>query len=439
MADTGANVAVIGAGAMGLASAYHALKAGHTVTVYEADKVAGGMAAHFDFGGLSIERYYHFVCKSDRPTFELMAELGIADKMRWVPTSMGYFIDGALHPWGDPVSLLKFPGLSLVDKIRYGATMFLATKRAEAGALETESTRSWIERTCGRRVYERLWKPLFDLKFYEYADPVSAAWIWTRIKRVGTSRRSMFQEEMGHIEGGSETLVKALVQAVEGLGGTIRLGAAVERVEIRDDRVTGVWVGGDSVPHDAVISTVPTPLLSRMIPDLPPETQAAYDAIRNIGVACLIFKLKRSVSKHFWVNTVDPRIPIPGFIEFSNLRQTASKNGETVVYVPYYMPVTNPKWQLSDAALIKEAYGCLKLVNPLLTDADLLDARVGRLKHAQPVCPPDFAKMIPPIQTPITGLQVADTCFYYPEDRGISESVRYGRIMAAAIKKLGDE
>ena len=75
----------------------------------EAAPEAGGMAAHFDLGGLSIERYYHFVCKADQPTFELLAELGIGDRMRWVPTSMGYFIDGKLYPWGDPVSLLTFP------------------------------------------------------------------------------------------------------------------------------------------------------------------------------------------------------------------------------------------------------------------------------------------------------------------------------------------
>jgi len=65
-------VLVIGAGAMGLAAAYHAVKAGHDVTVLEAAAEAGGMAAHFDLGGISIERFYHFVCKADRPTFELL-------------------------------------------------------------------------------------------------------------------------------------------------------------------------------------------------------------------------------------------------------------------------------------------------------------------------------------------------------------------------------
>ena len=116
---------------MGLAAAYHALKRGHEVTVLEAAREVGGMAAHFDLGGLSIERFYHFVCKSDHATFDLLAELGLGDKMRWVPTSMGYFIDGKLYPWGDPVSLLTFPKLSPIEKLRYGAMMFFSTRRIE--------------------------------------------------------------------------------------------------------------------------------------------------------------------------------------------------------------------------------------------------------------------------------------------------------------------
>jgi protoporphyrinogen oxidase len=71
-------VVVLGAGAMGLAAAYRAVRLGHDVTLLEAAPEAGGMAAHFDLAGLSIERYYHFVCKSDQPTFDLLAELGIA-------------------------------------------------------------------------------------------------------------------------------------------------------------------------------------------------------------------------------------------------------------------------------------------------------------------------------------------------------------------------
>jgi monoamine oxidase len=147
-----ARVVVIGAGAMGLAAGYHAAKAGHDVTVIEASPDAGGMAAHFDFAGMLIERFYHFVCKTDQPTFDLMAELGLGEAMRWRDTSMGYFAGGKLHRWGDPVSLLCYPHLSLIEKVRYGLLAFISTKRDRWDALETQSAREWITRWCGTSV-----------------------------------------------------------------------------------------------------------------------------------------------------------------------------------------------------------------------------------------------------------------------------------------------
>lgn len=412
---------------MGLAAAYQAAVAGHAVTVFEAGADPGGMAAHFDFGGVSLERYYHFICKADAPTFALMHELGIGDRMRWRPTSMGYFVDGTLYPWGDPVSLLRFPKLDLMSKLRYGALMFLSSRRERWDALETTSAKDWIVKWCGRTVYDRLWRPLFDLKFYRYADNVSAAWIWTRIKRLGRSRQSLMQEELGYIEGGTETLVTALVRAIEAKGGTLRLGQPAREVVSRDGTVTGVRTDAGEDSFDAVISTAPTPFVSALVPGLPDEWKRRYDAIENIGVICLVFKLKRSVTPHFWVNIVDAAIPIPGIIEFSNLRDFGS---DTIVYVPYYMPTDTPRWGWTDEALSAEALGAIRRVNPAVSDADVKGVHVARLRYAQPVCPPGFAAMIPPVETPIRGLQVADTCFYYPEDRGIAESVKLGRAMA---------
>jgi protoporphyrinogen oxidase len=424
-----ARVIVVGAGAMGLAAAYHAAKAGHAVEVLEGSAEPGGMAGHFDFDGLSIERFYHFVCKSDRSTFALMDELGIADRMRWRPTSMGYFIGGRLYRWGDPVSLLKFPAVSFLSRLRYGTFAFLASRRESWDSIETESARSWITRWCGREVYDRLWKPLFDLKFYEHANDISAAWVWTRIKRIGRSRRSLFQEELGYIDGGTEILVHALCDAITRLGGVVRTSCRVRRIAVENERVTGVQTDNGFFAADAIVCTVPTPLIPGMVPDLPAEWKAKYEAIRNIGVCCVVFKLKRSVTPHFWVNVSDSEMAIPGFIEFSNLRPV----GETVVYVPYYMPVEHPKFAWPDEALLAEAFGYLKRVNTALRESDVISSRVARLRYAQPVCEPGFAAKIPPIETPIAGLQIADTSFYYPEDRGISESVRFGKIMAEAL------
>ena len=303
-----AKVAIVGAGAMGLAAAYHALKDGHAVTVYEGDKVAGGMAAHFDFDGLSIERFYHFVCKADRPLMALLEELGIADRLVWRETSMGYFIDGKHYDWGDPVALLKFPLLSLREKVGYGLQAFLQTRRKTWDSLENVNAKEWFIKWIGPRGYDVLWRRLMELKFFEYADNISAAWIATRIKRVGTSRKSLLQEELGVIDGGSQVLVDALVSAIATLGGTILLGTPAREIVAEDGRVKGVRTDAGTTEYDAVISTAPTPFVSAMVPALPEAWKAAYDAIRNIGVVCVVLKLKRPVTRHFWLNVNDPAI-----------------------------------------------------------------------------------------------------------------------------------
>ena len=89
---------------MGLAAAYQLLKQGHTVSLYEADKTLGGMSASFEFDGIRIERYYHFICKSDQPFFDLLRELEIDHALRWADTRMGYFYRGKLLNWGDPIA-----------------------------------------------------------------------------------------------------------------------------------------------------------------------------------------------------------------------------------------------------------------------------------------------------------------------------------------------
>jgi protoporphyrinogen oxidase len=168
---------------------------------------------------------------------------------------------------------------------------------------------------------------------------------------------------------------------------------------------------------------------------LPAAWKERYESINTVGICCVILKLRRPVSRHFWVSLTRTPHDLPGFIEFSNLRPV----GSNIVYAPYYMPTTNEKFSWPDQRLIDDAFQCLQMVNPALTREDLVATNVSRLRHSQVVCPPGFQAHLPPIQTPIRGLQVADTCFYYPEDRSIAESVRLGRAMARSLGNAAAE
>jgi protoporphyrinogen oxidase len=419
-------IAVLGAGPMGLAVAYQLARDGHRPVVFEADDRVGGMTACFDFNGLQIERYYHFHCTSDHAFLQILEELGIASKMRWVETKMGYWYQRRLQPWGNPFALLSFRGLSFMAKFRYGLHAFLCTKRDDWRPLDHVEASGWIRRWVGAEAWEVLWRRLFDYKFYDYANNLSAAWIWSRIRRIGRSRYNLFREKLGYLEGGSTTLLNAMKADVEQHGGEVRLRSPAHRVIITQGRVTGVETASGIDTFDKVISTVPLPFVTRLMPDLPAEIAQKFNAMRNIAVVCVIAKLRQRLTENFWLNVNDPGMDIPGLVEYSNLRPL----DHAIVYVPFYMPGEHPKYAEPDEVFIDKVKRYLQTINPALQDEDFIDIRASRYRHAQPICEPGYLDRLPPVALPVRGLWVADTSYYYPEDRGISESIGFGRKMA---------
>jgi protoporphyrinogen oxidase len=422
-------VAVLGAGPMGLAVAYQLLKEGRQPVIFEADNRVGGMTASFDFNGLHIERYYHFHCTSDAAFIDMLRELGLEQRLHWVETKMAYYYRGGVHAWGNPFALLKFPGLGWLAKFRAGLFLFLASKRSDWRRLDRLEATAWMRRWMGEEAYTVLWQKLFEYKFYDQAQQLSAAWIWARIRRLARSRYNLFREKLGYLDGGSEVLMEAMAAAIVAQGGIINLKSPVQRVVIEDGAVRGLQVGAEFVPFAQVISTVPLPYVPRLLPDLPPAVLARFNALRNIAVVCVIAKLRQPVSEYFWMNVNDPDMDIPGIVEYTNLRPL----DHHIVYVPYYMPGEHPKYADADEVFIAKVKKYLRTINRTLTADDFIDIRVNRYRFAQPICGPGFLETLPPVRLPVAGLLVADTSYYYPEDRGISESIAFGRSMARML------
>jgi protoporphyrinogen oxidase len=422
----GKKIAVLGAGPMGLAVAFQLAREGNQPIVFEADDRVGGMTASFDFSGLKIERYYHFHCISDHAFLQILEELNLSHKMNWVETKMGYWYKNRLQRWGNPLALLMFRGLSPVAKFRYGLHAFLSTKRNDWKPLDHLDAVQWIKRWVGNEAYEILWKRLFEYKFYDYTSNLSAAWIWSRVRRIGRSRYSLMKEKLGYLEGGSETLLNAMCKDIESNGGVLKLKTPILQIVMENKKIIGVQTQDGLELFDQVISTVPLPYISRLAPDLPEDILDQFKSIKNIAVVCVIVKLKKPLTENFWLNTNDPEMEIPGIVEYSNLRPLEN----SIVYVPFYMPGEHPKYQESDDIFIEKVRKYFKKINPLLVDDDFIDMFASRYRYAQPICEPGFLASIPKPKLPINGLWVADTSYYYPEDRGISESIDFGRRLA---------
>src|SRR4029077_18105864 len=98
---------VIGGGLAGLAASYDLARAGHRGVLLEAARDFGGLASSFRLEGHPIERFYHFICRSDQDLLTLVDELGLGQKLHWRQTHTAFYHHGRDYSFGSPPHPLR--------------------------------------------------------------------------------------------------------------------------------------------------------------------------------------------------------------------------------------------------------------------------------------------------------------------------------------------
>ena len=419
-------IAIIGGGPMGLSAAFELAKIGLQPELIEADDRLGGMAACFDFENQRIERYYHFHCTGDFAFKKSLSELGLKEKLCWRKTKMGFFFKNKLYRWGSVGAVITFPGISIISRFRYLLHAARCLTIRDWDHLDKLTARNWLKNWIGKTGYKVLWNKLFIYKFFNYSESISAAWIWSRIRRLGKSRHFL-KEHLGYLKGGSDEFIKCISNRIESLGGKIYLSSKVISIKPNFNGGGEINFSNQTKKYDLIISTIPLPLLGNILKKggVKYSLYSKYSNIKSIACVCVILHLKKKLSDNFWININDDRFKIPGVIEMSNLRPLKGN----IVYIPFYMPSTNPDYNRENKKFISDAWLCLKQINKSLQDKDLINSYCNRYTYAQPICEIGHLKNLPSIN-PFKGIYIVDTTAYYPEDRGISESIEYGKKIA---------
>ncbi len=431
-------VAVVGGGFAGLAAAHRLAAAGIPVALFERSAHLGGLAMTFPLGDTEIEKYYHHWFTSDRDMLRLLAEIGLADRVRWISPVMGMFCEGQVYRFTSPTDLLRFRPFSFAAKVRFGVVTLFLQRFPRREPFEQISAMRWLRRYAGHEVYDRVWGPLLHAKFGRHAESISMAWVWSKMRLRGKSRtHGGNRESLGYLDGGFGVVARRLAERIAARGGTMRAAEPVTRISPIAADESGnrfeVETARRRERFAAVVSTVAPALLARLAPDLPAEYRARCQRLEHSAILCTMLVLRRPLSHIYWMNISDREIPFGGLIEHTNFVAPERYGGRRVLYVSHYVYADDPIYRLDSRALLERYRPGLRRVQPAFDDDWIERQMQFRDDYAQPIVDVGYHRRILPLAGPLPGLVVATMSQIYPEDRGTNYAVRIGEQAARAL------
>jgi protoporphyrinogen oxidase len=389
-------IQIAGAGLTGLTAAYRLLKAGYQVEIYEKEAFAGGLAASVKQKNWqwSLERFYHHLFTTDFFIQDLITELGLKNKLFFRSPKTSIYFREQIHHFDSPLSLLKFPFLSPVAKIRTGLTTLYLQKTTRWQPLEQLRAVDWLPRYYGRTAYQILWEPLLKSKFGRYYDQISMAWFWARL-----NKRS---PQLGYLQGGFQTLIDALIKKITALGGKIYF-------------------------NKTFVKSFKKAIILKTSPD---------NKIPWLGAINLVLELRQPflTDSTYWLNINDSSFPFVAVVEHTNFIDKKYYGNHHLVYVGGYYPPNHPYFSSPPDQLFSNWLPYLQKINPSFKRPLTVSSFLFTSLSAQPVLPLNYSQIIPPIRIN-KNLYQASMEQVYPYDRGLNYAVDLGNRAANEIIK----
>lgn len=253
---------VIGAGAGGLFAAARLAKAGYRTLVIERLDKVGGRASTDEMDGFRVNNGA-IVIEVGGITEQTCREVGADFDIREPHPSILYRIAGkdvdiARGGWGFLLAKLTRQGAKLAKG--------LGAARDDSGLPEGQmSTAEWVAKYTKNEGVHGIFRNMCASVFSVGSDELPARVFLTYFTRKSAFKRFGFHPE------GTIGLWRALADAVDRLGGDVRLSSSVRQILVEDGQVRGViidsQVGSETVECPIVISDI-GPMATTLLLDI---------------------------------------------------------------------------------------------------------------------------------------------------------------------------
>ena len=427
-------IGIIGAGFTGLSAAYYLLEKGHEVSIFEKDSQPGGLAIGYQEKGWdwTLEKHYHHWFTNDKFILGLAKKINHKVIIKRPKTSV--YVDEKIYQLDSPISVLLFPKLSIIDRLRLGFIVAFLRFNPFWRPLEKINATTFLPKTTGEKGYKMIWEPLFKNKFGEHIHDVSLAWFWARIVKRTPS--------LAYPEGGFLNFANHLVKAIEQKGGKVNFNTEIVELsstgkpQIKYKSIKNLKYQKDSriENYDKVVVTLPSFLFLKIAPGLPQEYKNRFAKLKGLGATNLVLRLSRPFlpDATYWLNVCDSNHPIMAIVEHTNFMDKKFYNNEYLLYLGNYLSPASYRFKMSKEETLKLFDPYLRKINPDYRKS-LINYELFKVPFAQPIIPTNYSKMIPPFKTPLPNVYLANIEQVYPWDRGTNYAVELGEKIADYI------
>jgi protoporphyrinogen oxidase len=402
-------VAIIGGGISGLASAYYASQLGHHVTVVETEDFLGGLGTTFPYRDGHLERFYHCILPNDDALIRLIRGVGLDAELLWRGTDMGFMYERKVYSMNTPMDLLTFAPLPFLDRLRMGLLAIQARRGGLSPHLDNVTVADWIKSHIGQRAFDIVWKPLLEAKIGDQYPGIPALWLSSRMAREKNTER----ERKGCLVRGYRSLIDTFERVLRERGGDIRFKTRVEGIERDGERMALRLAGGGRESFDAVIATTPLIHFQQMTKGLGLDPKLADLKLDYQGVVSGVFLLQKPLSRYYWMPTVASGATCQGVIEMSNLVPLDRSRGLYVTYLVNYTHRSSDMFKKNDDELLA-LYR--KDLAELFPDAGrtIVDQFLFRAPFVEPIWTLGYTDVKPPHSLIRGRLYLANTAQVYP-------------------------
>jgi protoporphyrinogen oxidase len=409
-------VVVLGAGPAGMSAAWRLSERGCPVTVLERDRAVGGMGKTIALGRYAVDYGPHTFHIRDtdesRAIHEAIQPL-FGDRPLVLTRGTRVLLRGREYVY--PLEMLQvLSGVSPFLATRIVLDYLAATmKSIVAPPKHEDSFEEWGVRNLGRTLYDlcfgiysaRVWglpTSQISSKQAQRVAKLNLKNIILRTLGVKADPATYFTKYM-YPRQGISVLYENMASAVRSKGNCVLLESKAVGLERRDGRIAAVVFERngrrESIDCDGVVSTLPLPLLVRMIdPAFPAAVADHARRLRYRSLKLIYIALKRpQLTGYHWVYLLDEHFRVNRMSEQKNVSAEMVPEDRTILCIELSCWRDEPLWRASDEEIYRIALGDLMQMGYGVTEDEVEDYYVAEIPTAYPVYELNFEDHLIPV------------------------------------------